>query len=127
MSLAWLVRKFPYYSSAAVGGGRVVLGGRRIYVGSNDDRFYVLDLETGEKLWEFHAGAAITASPAIAQGRLVIGAADGAPGPAPAETQPFPGTPRRSAGAPPGARQWLRLYDTAQRADRRAVPSLASW
>jgi outer membrane protein assembly factor BamB len=38
---------------------------------------YVLDLETGEKYWEFNAGAPLTASPAIASGRLVIGSQDG--------------------------------------------------
>jgi outer membrane protein assembly factor BamB len=37
----------------------------------------VLDLETGEKLWEFTAGAPLSASPAISSGRLVIGSQDG--------------------------------------------------
>ena len=57
-------------SSPAVAGGRV-------YIGSNDGRLYVLDLESGEKLWEFNAGAPLSASPAIASGRLVIGSLDG--------------------------------------------------
>ena len=57
-------------SSPAVAGGRV-------FVGSNDGRFYVLDLNSGAKLWEFTAGAALSASPAIANGRIVIGAQDG--------------------------------------------------
>lgn len=57
-------------SSPAIAGGRV-------FVGSNDGRFYVLNLNTGAKLWEFTAGAPISASPAIAQGRIVIGAQDG--------------------------------------------------
>jgi outer membrane protein assembly factor BamB len=102
-------RKFPFYSSVAVVGDRLVVGGRdkmvhgistggkglwtfatrarvesspaisgeRVYVGSNDGRFYVLSLGTGEKLWEFTAGAALSASPAIANGRIVIGAQDG--------------------------------------------------
>jgi outer membrane protein assembly factor BamB len=38
---------------------------------------YVLDLATGAKVWEFEAGAAITASPAIAGGRIIIGDVDG--------------------------------------------------
>jgi eukaryotic-like serine/threonine-protein kinase len=103
------VRKFPYYSSAAVTANRVVLGGRdklvhglsldgkaawtfttrarvesspaiaggRVFVGSNDGRFYVLALATGAKLWEFNAGAPLSASPAIANGRIVIGSQDG--------------------------------------------------
>jgi eukaryotic-like serine/threonine-protein kinase len=57
-------------SSPAIAGGRV-------FVGSNDGRFYVLSLSTGAKLWEFTAGAALSASPAIANGRIVIGAQDG--------------------------------------------------
>jgi outer membrane protein assembly factor BamB len=102
-------RKFPYYSSAAVFGDRVVVGGRdkvvhglnargkevwtfptqarvesspaiasgRVFVGSNDGRFYVLSLANGSKLWEFNAGSPLSASPAIANGRIVIGSQDG--------------------------------------------------
>ena len=57
-------------SSPAIAGGRV-------YIGSNDGRFYVLALATGAKLWEFNAGAPLSASPAIANGRIVIGSQDG--------------------------------------------------
>jgi outer membrane protein assembly factor BamB len=57
-------------SSPAIAGGKV-------FVGSNDGRFYVLGLNTGEKLWEFSAGAPLSASPAIANGRIVIGSQDG--------------------------------------------------
>ena len=103
------VRKFPFYSSAAVTANRVVLGGRdkmvhgisvtgkvawtfltkarvesspaiadgRVFVGSNDGKFYVLNLMTGAKLWEFTAGAPLSASPAIAKGKIVIGSQDG--------------------------------------------------
>jgi outer membrane protein assembly factor BamB len=57
-------------SSPAIAGGRV-------FVGSNDGRFYVLNLTDGAKLWEFDAGAPLSASPAIASGRIVIGSQDG--------------------------------------------------
>ena len=57
-------------SSPAIAGGRV-------YVGSNDGRFYVLNLANGAKVWEFNAGAPLSASPAIASGRLIIGSQDG--------------------------------------------------
>ena len=57
-------------SSPAIAGGRV-------FVGSNDGRFYVLALSNGAKVWEFNAGAPLSASPAIANGRIVIGSQDG--------------------------------------------------
>lgn len=57
-------------SSPAIAGGRV-------FVGSNDGKFYVLNLNSGAKLWEFNAGAPFSTSPAIANGRIVIGSQDG--------------------------------------------------
>ena len=53
------------------------IAGNRVFVGSNDGRFYVLALTNGAKLWEFNAGAPLSASPAIANGRIVIGSQDG--------------------------------------------------
>jgi outer membrane protein assembly factor BamB len=53
------------------------IAGDRVFVGSNDGRFYVLSLSNGAKLWEFEAGAPLSASPAIANGRIVIGSQDG--------------------------------------------------
>lgn len=53
------------------------IAGDRVFVGSNDGRFYVLSLTNGAKLWEFEAGAPLSASPAIANGRIVIGSQDG--------------------------------------------------
>ena len=44
---------------------------------SSDGHLYGLDAKSGQKQWEFDAGAAITSSPAVAAGRLVIGAQDG--------------------------------------------------
>jgi outer membrane protein assembly factor BamB len=51
--------------------------GNRVFVGSTDGRLYELDLAKGTKLSEFDAGAAITASPAVSNGRLVVGTHDG--------------------------------------------------
>lgn len=51
--------------------------GERVFVGSNDGKFYVLNLNSGAKIWEFNAGAPLSASPAIANGRIVIGSQDG--------------------------------------------------
>ena len=53
------------------------IAGDRVFVGSNDGRFYVLSLSSGAKLWEFNGGAPFSASPAIANGRVVIGSQDG--------------------------------------------------
>ena len=57
-------------SSPAIAGGRV-------FIGSNDGMFYVLNLSNGAKVWEFNAGGPLSASPAIAGGRIVIGSQDG--------------------------------------------------
>jgi outer membrane protein assembly factor BamB len=76
-------REFPFYSSAAIVEGRVILGGRDKAVhaidaaSGSDGRLYVLDAATGRKQWEFDAGTAVTGSPAIAAGRVVVGAGDG--------------------------------------------------
>ena len=53
------------------------IAGGRVYIGSNDGHFYVLDLATGKKLQDFEAGSAVSASPAIAEGRVVVGAGGG--------------------------------------------------
>ena len=45
----------------------------RIFIGSRDKKLYVLDLRTGQSAGEFTAGRAITASPAIGEGVVVIG------------------------------------------------------
>jgi outer membrane protein assembly factor BamB len=37
----------------------------------------VLDYKSGQLVWEFNAGAPLSASPAIAAGRVVIGSEDG--------------------------------------------------
>ena len=40
--------------------------GGRVVIGSDDRRLYMLDRESGEKLWRFDTGAPLSASPAIA-------------------------------------------------------------
>ena len=51
--------------------------GARLYVGSSDGKLYVLDVATGKSVQEFEAGGPISASPAIASGRVVFGSVDG--------------------------------------------------
>ena len=59
--------------------GPVVSGGKLILFHRLGDKETVecLDAATGKKISEFNAGAALTASPAIAGGRVVIGSQDG--------------------------------------------------
>ena len=63
-------RKFPFYSSAALSGGSVVLGGRDKFV-------HCLNAQTGKALWTFETRARVDSSPAIAEGRVFIGSNDG--------------------------------------------------
>ncbi|MBX3393834.1 MAG: PQQ-like beta-propeller repeat protein [Phycisphaerae bacterium] len=49
----------------------------RVFVGSSDGRLYALSLRTGESVWEYDTGSAISASPAAGRGHLVIGDEDG--------------------------------------------------
>ena len=62
--------QFPFYSSAAVVGGRVVLGGR-------DRKVHCLEAATGEFLWTFAARARVDSSPVAVGGRIYVGSNDG--------------------------------------------------
>jgi outer membrane protein assembly factor BamB len=64
------VRKFPFYSSAALAEGLVVLGGR-------DKIVHALDMKTGLERWSFATQARIDSSPAVASGRVYVGSNDG--------------------------------------------------
>ncbi len=63
-------RQFPFYSSAGIMEGKVVLGGR-------DKLVYCLDAQTGKSLWTFPTNARVDSSPAIADQRVFIGSSDG--------------------------------------------------
>jgi outer membrane protein assembly factor BamB len=63
-------RQFPYYSSAAVAEGRVVVGGR-------DKMVHCVDAATGKELWTFMTRARVESSPAVADGRAFVGSNDG--------------------------------------------------
>lgn len=73
-SVAWRYkhpeRQFPFYSSAAVSGGRVVVGGR-------DKMVHCLSGINGKSLWTFSTRARVESSPAIAGGRVYVGSNDG--------------------------------------------------
>ena len=63
-------RQFPFYSSAAVLDGKVILGGR-------DKVIHCLNAATGKELWSFRTQARVESSPAIASGRVYVGSNDG--------------------------------------------------
>ena len=63
-------RHFPFYSSAAVSDGKVVIGGR-------DKIVHCLNARTGKAIWTFTTNARVDSSPAISGGRVYIGSNDG--------------------------------------------------
>ena len=63
-------RQFPFYSSAGVVDGRIVVGGR-------DKVVHSVEAWTGRALWTFTTQARVDSSPALAAGRVFIGSNDG--------------------------------------------------
>jgi outer membrane protein assembly factor BamB len=63
-------RQFPFYSSAAIANGVMVIGGR-------DKHVRALDLATGRPRWSYATRARVDSSPAIAGNRVVVGSGDG--------------------------------------------------
>ncbi len=54
-----------------------VIVDERVFFGTVGGELAALDLNSGEKVWDFVSGASIIASPSVAAGKLVIGADDG--------------------------------------------------
>ena len=54
-----------------------MIAGKRAFIAVLNGDIHALDLATGKSAWSFEAGSQILASPAIADGRMVIGTADG--------------------------------------------------
>lgn len=50
-----------------------LVDGERIYFGTNRNRVFGADIETGEKIWEYKTNAAVQSSPAQQSGFLVFG------------------------------------------------------
>jgi outer membrane protein assembly factor BamB len=63
-------RQFPFYSSAALADGKVIVGGR-------DKIVHCLNAQTGKQLWEFATKSRVESSPAVIDGRAYIGSNDG--------------------------------------------------
>jgi eukaryotic-like serine/threonine-protein kinase len=62
--------QFPYYSSAALSNGRVIVGGR-------DKTVHAIDTSTGKAVWTFATRARVDSSPVVAGGRVYVGSSDG--------------------------------------------------
>ena len=62
--------QFPFYSSSAAAGDRLVLGGR-------DKLIHCLNAKTGKAVWTFATRARVDSSPAIAGARGYVGSNDG--------------------------------------------------
>jgi len=60
---------FPFYSSAAVSGDRLVVGGR-------DKKIHCLNRKTGSRLWAFSTKGRVDCSPVIAGERVICGSSD---------------------------------------------------
>jgi outer membrane protein assembly factor BamB len=65
-SYAHPTRNFPFYSSAAIGSDRIVLGGR-------DKIVHCLDKSTGKEIWSFMTKARVESSPLVTGSRVFIG------------------------------------------------------
>ena len=54
-----------------------VITKNKVIAASNDGRLYIIYLETGEKLWSYEIGSAITGTPAVIKNTVIVGANDG--------------------------------------------------
>lgn len=54
-----------------------VIGGGRVFIGSNDGKVYALSATTGKKAWEFNTGAAVEAPPLFLENTVYVGNLDG--------------------------------------------------
>jgi len=63
-------RQFPYYASAALSGGLMIVGGR-------DKMVRAFDTSTGKLLWSFATRARVDSSPAVAGSHVYVGSNDG--------------------------------------------------
>ncbi len=61
---------WDFYLSSAI------VNDNLVYFGSSDSHVYALDLETGEKVWQYKTGGSIHSSPALYDNSLIIGSWD---------------------------------------------------
>jgi outer membrane protein assembly factor BamB len=46
-------------------------------VGSDDGRLYIVSLKDGRELWNYEVGQPVGSSPAVVDGRVIVGSEDG--------------------------------------------------
>jgi len=68
------VRQWAFLSRGQINSSPVVVGNSRVFVGSNDGHIYEIGLQDGKQRWKMKLGRSVTASPAVGEGVLVIGA-----------------------------------------------------
>jgi outer membrane protein assembly factor BamB len=61
--------KVAYYSTPAV-------VGERVYVGGDDSNLHCVDARTGKGIWTFRTGDAVWSSPCVVDGKVVFGSKD---------------------------------------------------
>ena len=54
-----------------------MIAGNRVVAATTAGKIYLLDAETSEVKWEYDAGGGFTASPAVVDGRIILGNTDG--------------------------------------------------
>jgi outer membrane protein assembly factor BamB len=54
-----------------------VIAGNRVVAATATGKIYLLDAASKEVKWEFDAGGGFTASPAVVDGRIILGNTDG--------------------------------------------------
>jgi hypothetical protein len=52
------------------------LSGRYVYIGSQDNKVYCIDSQTGHKEWEYKTGHRVFSSPAVSEGYVYVGSID---------------------------------------------------
>ncbi len=73
LTLRWKVRLGERVESPA----EPIVAAGRVFVGVMDGRFHAFDALTGEPLWTYTTGDAITSAAAYADGRVIFGSTDG--------------------------------------------------
>lgn len=81
-NISWCYKTKNFVASSPVIVGSIVLVGDGLKVplpliGSNDGIFYAIDLNTGKVVWKYETDGAVMSSPAIANGMVYVGSADG--------------------------------------------------